>query len=178
MSRVAKMPIVLPAGCEATLNANEIVVKGPLGSLTQSLPSSVKINKDGTTLTFAAADAASREGDALSGTLRALVANMVQGTTKGFEKKLTLVGVGYKAQAQGKALNLALGFSHPVVHDMPEGVKCETPTPTEILIKGIDKQKVGQTAAEIRAYKSPEPYKGKGVRYADEVVIIKETKKK
>lgn len=178
MSRVAKMPVVLPAGCDATLSANEIVVKGPLGTLTQALPASVKISKDGSTLTFAANDAASREGDALSGTLRALVANMVQGTTKGFEKKLTLVGVGYKAQAQGKALNLALGFSHPVVHDMPEGVKCETPTPTEILIKGIDKQKVGQTAAEIRAYKSPEPYKGKGVRYADEVVIIKETKKK
>jgi large subunit ribosomal protein L6 len=114
----------------------------------------------------------------MSGTLRALVANMVTGTTKGFEKKLSLVGVGYKAQAAGKALNLTLGFSHPVVHQLPEGVKAETPTPTEIIIKGVDKQRVGQTAAEIRAYKSPEPYKGKGVRYVDEVVAIKETKKK
>ena len=114
----------------------------------------------------------------MSGTLRALVNNMVNGVTKGFEKKLTLVGVGYKAQAQGDKLNLSLGFSHPVIHQMPQGVTCATPTPTEILIKGIDRQQVGQVAAEVRAYRSPEPYKGKGVRYADEVVVLKETKKK
>jgi large subunit ribosomal protein L6 len=120
----------------------------------------------------------SREANAMSGTLRALVNNMVNGVTKGFEKKLSLVGVGYRAQAQGDKLNLSLGFSHPVVHQMPAGVKCETPSQTEILIKGVDKQKVGQTAAEVRAYRSPEPYKGKGVRYVDEVVTLKETKKK
>jgi large subunit ribosomal protein L6 len=118
------------------------------------------------------------EADAMSGTLRALLANMVVGVTKGFERKLTLVGVGYRAQAQGEKLNLSLGFSHPVVHQMPKGVKVETPTQTEILIKGIDKQQVGQVAAEVRAYRPPEPYKGKGVRYADEVVVLKETKKK
>jgi large subunit ribosomal protein L6 len=119
-----------------------------------------------------------REANAMTGTLRALVNNMVTGVTKGFERKLTLVGVGYKAQAQGDKLNLSLGFSHPVVHQMPEGISCATPTPTEILIKGVNKQVVGQVAAEVRAYRSPEPYKGKGVRYADEVVVIKETKKK
>jgi large subunit ribosomal protein L6 len=128
-------------------------------------------------LLFAAAND-SQQSTAMSGTLRALVANMVTGVTTGFQKKLTLVGVGYRAQAQGDKLNLTLGFSHPVVHQMPQGVKCETPTQTEILIKGSDKQAVGQVAAEVRAYRSPEPYKGKGVRYADEVVVIKETKKK
>jgi large subunit ribosomal protein L6 len=177
MSRVAKMPVVLPAGCDATIASNNITVTGPLGTLIQHLNGKVSIKKDGSTLTFAVNDS-SREALAMSGTLRALVANMVTGTTKGFEKKLSLVGVGYKAQAAGKALNLTLGFSHPVVHQLPEGVKAETPTPTEIIIKGVDKQRVGQTAAEIRAYKSPEPYKGKGVRYVDEVVAIKETKKK
>ena len=133
--------------------------------------------KDGDKLLFAAAND-SQQSNAMSGTLRALVANMVIGVTTGFQKKLTLVGVGYRAQAQGDKLNLTLGFSHPVVHQMPKGVKCETPTQTEILIKGSDKQAVGQVAAEVRAYRSPEPYKGKGVRYADEVVVIKETKKK
>jgi large subunit ribosomal protein L6 len=177
MSRVGKMPIVLPKGAEATIAADQITVKGPLGTLTQRLTGLVNVKNDNGTLTFEAAND-SREANAMSGTLRALVNNMVNGVTKGFERKLTLVGVGYRAQAQGDKLNLSLGFSHPVVHLMPAGVKCETPTQTEILIKGVDKQRVGQTAAEVRAYRSPEPYKGKGVRYADEVVTLKETKKK
>jgi large subunit ribosomal protein L6 len=177
MSRVGKMPIALPAGAEATISAEQIVVKGPLGSLIQPLTGQVKIENNSGVLKFEAAND-SREANAMSGTLRALVNNMVNGVTKGFEKKLNLVGVGYKAQAQGDKLNLSLGFSHPVVHQMPAGVKCETPTPTEILIKGINRQQVGQVAAEVRAYRAPEPYKGKGVRYADEVVTLKETKKK
>jgi large subunit ribosomal protein L6 len=177
MSRVGKMPIALPKGAEATIGAEQITVKGPLGTLSQALTGQVVVKNDNGTLNFAAAND-SREANAMSGTLRALVNNMVNGVTKGFEKKLTLVGVGYRAQAQGDKLNLSLGFSHPIVHQMPAGVKCETPTQTEILIKGIDRQRVGQVAAEVRAYRSPEPYKGKGVRYADEVVVIKETKKK
>ena len=177
MSRVAKMPIALPKDAEATITAEQITVKGPLGTLSQSLTGVVNVKNDNGTLTFEAAND-SREASAMSGTLRALVNNMVNGVTKGFEKKLNLVGVGFRAQAQGDKLNLSLGFSHPVVHQMPQGVKCETPTQTEILIKGISRQQVGQVAAEVRAYRSPEPYKGKGVRYADEVVILKETKKK
>ncbi|AMP02894.1 large subunit ribosomal protein L6 [Collimonas sp. PA-H2] len=177
MSRVGKMPIALPTGAEATITAAQITVKGPLGSLSQALNGLVKIENNNGTLNFAAADD-SREANAMSGTLRALVNNMVNGVTKGFEKKLNLVGVGFRAQAQGDKLNLSLGFSHPVVHQMPEGVTVATPTQTEILIKGIDKQRVGQVAAEVRAYREPEPYKGKGVRYSDEVVILKETKKK
>jgi large subunit ribosomal protein L6 len=177
MSRVAKMPVVVPAGAEVAITAAAITVKGPLGTLVQPLNGLVKVeNKDGT-LTFDVVND-SRESNAMSGTLRALVNNMVNGVTKGFEKKLTLVGVGYKAQAAGDKLNLSLGFSHPVAHAMPAGVTVTTPTPTEILIKGIDRQQVGQVAAEVRAYRSPEPYKGKGVRYADEVVKLKETKKK
>jgi len=171
------MPIALPKGAEATVTAEQVTVKGPLGTLTLPLNGLVKVaNADGT-LKFEVAND-SREANAMSGTVRALVSNMVNGVTKGFEKKLSLVGVGFKAQAQGDKLNLSLGFSHPVVHQMPQGVKCETPTPTEILIKGIDRQQVGQVAAEVRAYRSPEPYKGKGVRYVDEVVVLKETKKK
>lgn len=177
MSRVGKMPIALPSGAEATITAAQITVKGPLGSLTQSLNGLVQIENNSGTLSFTAAND-SREANAMSGTIRALVNNMVNGVTKGFEKKLTLVGVGYRAAAQGDKLNLSLGFSHPVVHQMPQGVKVETPTQTEILIKGISRQQVGQVAAEVRAYRSPEPYKGKGVRYSDEVVVIKETKKK
>jgi large subunit ribosomal protein L6 len=177
MSRVGKMPIALPTGAEATITAAQITVKGPLGSLTQSLNGLVQIENNSGTLNFKAAND-SREANAMSGTIRALVNNMVNGVTKGFEKKLTLVGVGYRAAAQGDKLNLSLGFSHPVVHQMPQGVKVETPTQTEILIKGINRQQVGQVAAEVRAYRSPEPYKGKGVRYSDEVVVIKETKKK
>jgi large subunit ribosomal protein L6 len=171
------MPIALPKGAEATLAAEQITIKGPLGTLTLPLTGQVKIQSDNGTLTFEAAND-SREANAMSGTVRALVNNMVNGVTKGFEKKLSLVGVGYRAQAQGDKLNLSLGFSHPVVHQMPPGVKCETPSQTEIVIKGIDRQQVGQTAAEVRAYRSPEPYKGKGVRYVDEVVTLKETKKK
>ena len=177
MSRVGKMPIALTGGAEATISSEQIVVKGPLGSLTQSLNGLVQIENSDGALNFKPAND-SREANAMSGTLRALVNNMVNGVTKGFEKKLLLVGVGYRAAAQGDKLNLSLGFSHPVVHSMPAGVKVETPTQTEILIKGIDRQKVGQVAAEVRAYRSPEPYKGKGVRYSDEVVVIKETKKK
>jgi large subunit ribosomal protein L6 len=152
-------------------------VKGPLGTLEREITREVVVKLEDGKVTFAAADG-SKAANALSGTMRANVANMVQGVKVGFQKKLNLVGVGYRAQAQGSKLNLSLGFSHPVVHSLPEGVKAETPTQTEILIKGVDRQKVGQVAAEIRAYKSPEPYKGKGVRYADEKVVIKETKKK
>ncbi len=177
MSRVGKMPISLPAGVEVTVTADKITVKGPQGTLSLPLTGQVIVKNEGGVLTFAPADD-SRESRAMFGTVRALVNNMVTGVTKGFEKKLTLVGVGFKAQAQGDKLNLSLGFSHPVLHQMPAGVKCETPSQTEIVIKGIDRQQVGQVAAEVRAYRSPEPYKGKGVRYADEVVVIKETKKK
>jgi large subunit ribosomal protein L6 len=177
MSRVAKNPVVLPKGAEATVAAEAITVKGPLGTLTQSLNGKVKIEQAEGKLMFAATDE-TRESNAMSGTLRALVNNMVTGVTKGFEKRLSLVGVGYRAQAQADGLNLALGFSHPIVHKMPAGIKVETPTQTEIVIKGSDKQKVGQVAAEVRAYRPPEPYKGKGVRYIDEKVVLKETKKK
>jgi large subunit ribosomal protein L6 len=177
MSRVARIPVTLAKGVDATLSGAEITVKGPLGTLKQALTSKVRIEIANGEVSFAAADE-SREASAMSGTLRALVAGMVQGVSKGFEKKLNLVGVGYRAQAQGDKLNLSLGFSHPIVHQMPAGIKCETPTQTEILIKGADKQRVGQVAAEVRGYKPPEPYKGKGVRYSDETVVIKETKKK
>jgi len=177
MSRIAKYPVTLPKGVEATLAAEALSIKGPLGTLSQPLRGNVKIGKDGDKLTFEAVGD-SDEANAMSGTLRALTANMVVGVTKGFERRLTLVGVGYRAQAQGDKLNLTLGFSHPVVHAMPKGVKVETPSQTEIVIKGLDKQLVGQVAAEVRAYRSPEPYKGKGVRYSDEQVILKETKKK
>ena len=177
MSRIAKYPVDVPKGVEVTLTDTEVSVKGPLGTLNQFMLPAVKIERDGEQLMCRAVEGAPNAG-AMSGTMRALLNNMVIGVTKGFEKKLTLVGVGYRAQAQGAKLNLTLGFSHPVVHGMPNGIKVETPTQTEILIKGIDKQVVGQVAAEVRAYRSPEPYKGKGVRYADEVVVIKETKKK
>jgi len=177
MSRIAKYPVALPKGVEVTLAAELVSVKGPLGLLTQPLIGNVKVEKDGDQLLFKGiGDSAS--ADAMSGTLRVLVSNMVQGVTKGFEKRLTLVGVGFRAQAQGDKLNLTLGFSHPVVHQMPKGIKVETPTQTEIVIKGLDKQLVGQVAAEVRAYRSPEPYKGKGVRYTGEQVVLKETKKK
>jgi len=177
MSRIANYPVELPAKVEITLGAGEISVKGPLGSLSRSFRQNVKIERVENRLEFKAADG-SREADALSGTLRALVANMVTGVTQGFEKRLALVGVGYRAQAQGDKLNLSLGFSHPVVHQLPAGIKAETPTQTEIVIKGVDKQVVGQVAAEVRRYRSPEPYKGKGVRYVGEQIILKETKKK
>ncbi|MGH8314558.1 MAG: 50S ribosomal protein L6 [Steroidobacterales bacterium] len=175
MSRIGNNPIKLPPKVEVTIGGGEISVKGPLGSLSRRFGSTVSIERAGDTLTFKAASA---EASAMQGTMRALVANMVKGVTDGYQKKLTLVGVGYRAQVAGDKLNLSLGFSHPVVHQMPKGVKVETPVQTEIVVKGVDKQQVGQVAAEIRAYRPPEPYKGKGVRYADERVVIKETKKK
>ena len=177
MSRIAKYPVAVPAGVEVTIGGSQISIKGPLGGLVQALNGDVIVERDGDQLVFRAASESQQAG-AMSGTLRALVANMVQGVTKGFERKLNLVGVGYRAQAQGDAVNLTLGFSHPVAHKLPAGVRAETPTQTEIVLKGTDKQMVGQVAAEIRAYRPPEPYKGKGVRYANEVVVIKETKKK
>lgn len=177
MSRIAKYPVTLPKGVEVTLASEALSIKGPLGTLSQPLRGDVGVAKEGDSLVFKNLND-STEANAMSGTLRALVANMVLGVTKGFEKRLTLVGVGYRAQAQGDKLNLALGFSHPVVHAMPKGVKVETPSQTEIVIKGLDKQLVGQVAAEVRAYRPPEPYKGKGVRYANEQITLKETKKK
>jgi large subunit ribosomal protein L6 len=177
MSRVAKNPVAIPAKVEVVLSDSNISVSGPLGKLSQVLTNAVTLQREGEQITFAAAND-SKHSQAMSGTLRALVANMVQGVSQGFTRKLTLVGVGYKAQAQGKVLNLDLGYSHPINHTMPEGVTVATPTQTEIVITGVDKQVVGQVAAVIRSYRAPEPYKGKGVRYSDEVVIIKETKKK
>jgi len=177
MSRVAKVPVALAKGVEAQVSDAQVVIKGPLGTLARPASPLVKITVADGRVSFAAADETT-EANAMSGTMRALVAGMVQGVSKGFERKLTLVGVGYRAQAQGDKLNLSLGFSHPIVYHLPAGVKAETPSQTEILIKGADKQKVGQVAAEVRGYKPPEPYKGKGVRYADEVVVLKETKKK
>jgi large subunit ribosomal protein L6 len=177
MSRIARVPVEVAKGVDIQIAADEITVKGPLGTLKQPMTARVKVEVADGHVTFAAADE-SREAKAMSGTMRALVAGMVTGVSTGFEKRLALVGVGYRAQAQGDKLNLSLGFSHPVVHHMPVGVKCETPTQTEIVIKGADKQKVGQVAAEVRGYKPPEPYKGKGVRYVGEAVVIKETKKK
>jgi large subunit ribosomal protein L6 len=177
MSRIAKYPVPVPDKVQVTLGNGELTVKGPLGTLKQSIGHQVVVKVENNQVTFAAADE-TQSANAMSGTLRATVANMVQGVKDGFQKKLTLVGVGYRAQAQGTKLNLSLGFSHPIVYALPDGVKAETPTQTEIVIKGVDRQKVGQVAAEVRAYKPPEPYKGKGVRYADEKVVIKETKKK
>jgi large subunit ribosomal protein L6 len=177
MSRIAKFPIPLPKGVEVTLGTGSISVKGPLGTMARPLDPNVGIQKEGEALVCKALGN-SQHAVAMSGTLRALVANMVTGVSKGFEKKLALVGVGYRAQAQGDKLNLTLGFSHPVVHQMPKGVKVATPTQTEVIVSGIDKQLVGQVAAEIRDSKPPEPYKGKGVRYANEQIVLKETKKK
>lgn len=177
MSRIAKNPIPVPKGVEVNISQGQISVKGPLGTIARPMDPNVGIEKDGESLKCKALGN-SNHANAMSGTMRALVANMVTGVTKGFEKKLALVGVGYRAQAAGDKLNLSLGFSHPVVQQMPKGVKVATPTQTEIVITGIDRQLVGQVAAEIRDFKPPEPYKGKGVRYVGETVIIKETKKK
>ncbi len=177
MSRVANDPVFIPEKVDVTLDAAEITVKGPLGVLSQKLLPSVQVQRVENRIEFKVNDN-SNLANAMSGTLRALVSNMVVGVSKGFEKKLSLVGVGYRAQAQGDKVNLTLGFSHPVVHQLPIGVKAETPTQTEIIIKGADRQQVGQVAADIRAYRSPEPYKGKGVRYLGERIVLKETKKK
>ncbi|MEM6820243.1 MAG: 50S ribosomal protein L6 [Pseudomonadota bacterium] len=177
MSRIAKQPITLPKGVELQRSGQDISLKGSKGNLSMALNSEVDLEEENGTLTVKARSG-SRFARAMAGTTRALLANMVQGVSEGWEKKLTLVGVGYRAQAQGSNLNLTLGFSHPVVHAMPEGVTVETPSQTEIVLKGADKQVVGQVAAEIRAYRPPEPYKGKGVRYSDENVVRKEAKKK
>lgn len=177
MSRVAKAPVVIPAGVEVTLNGNVVTVKGKKSELTKSLNSLVSIKVENNSVVFAPVNE-SIEANAQAGTARALVNAMVIGVDKGYERKLTLVGVGYRAQAKGKVLNLSLGFSHPIDYELPEGVTCETPSQTEIVLKGADKALIGQVAANIRSYRSPEPYKGKGVRYSDEVVHIKEAKKK
>jgi large subunit ribosomal protein L6 len=177
MSRVAKNPIVLPAGVDVTLVDSEVSIKGPLGVMKYVLGDGVVVRREGQSLMCGVSNETAN-ADAMSGTARALIANMVQGVTSGFERKLTLVGVGYRAQASGDTLNLTLGFSHPVVYKVPAGVTVLTPTQTEVVLKGSNKQQVGQVAAEIRAFREPEPYKGKGVRYAEEVVILKETKKK
>ncbi len=177
MSRVGKMPVIIPQGVDVSIQADRISVKGSGGSLSVAANALVKVSQESGKLSFAPADG-SREANAMSGTLRQLVNNMVTGVSKGFEKKLNLVGVGYRAQAAGTKLNLSVGFSHPVAIDMPAGIKVETPAPTEIIIKGADRQAVGQIAAEIRAVRPPEPYKGKGIRYADEKISLKETKKK
>jgi len=177
MSRVGKMPVAIPQGVDVTINNEQISVKGAMGTLVRAQHALVKVSNEAGTLSFTPADN-SAAADAMSGTVRALVANMVQGVSKGFERKLNLVGVGFRAQAQGQKLNLQIRFSHPVVKDMPAGIKVECPTQTEILIKGADRQVVGQLAAEVRAFRPPEPYKGKGIRYSDEKVSLKETKKK
>ena len=177
MSRVAKKPISLPAGTQVTINGDDITVKGAKGELKFTKHANVNVAQEENELKIVTA-AEGQNVIALAGTTRAILANMVQGVSEGFERKLNLVGVGYRAQAQGKVLNLTLGFSHPVNFNVPEGVTVETPSQTEIVIKGADKQVVGQVAADIRAYRPPEPYKGKGVRYADERVVLKEAKKK
>ena len=177
MSRVGKMPVSIPSGVDVAIKQDQINVKGALGALALAQNALVTITNDAGKLSFAPANE-SREANAMSGTMRQLVNNMVVGVTKGFEKKLSLVGVGYKAAAQGAKLNLTVGYSHPVDFVMPAGITVATPTPTEIVIKGSDRQRVGQIAAEVRAVRPPEPYKGKGIRYVDEKITIKETKKK
>ncbi|MDH5301192.1 MAG: 50S ribosomal protein L6 [Gammaproteobacteria bacterium] len=177
MSRIAKNPVTLPKGVEASIQGQVVAVKGPKGALTLNVHKDVTVANAEGTVTFAPRNS-SKGASAQAGTARALVNNMVVGVSKGFERKLRLVGVGYRAQAQGKKLNLSLGFSHPVEFVVPEGIAVETPSQTEILVKGVDRHMVGQVAANIRAYRSPEPYKGKGVRYDDETVVMKEAKKK
>lgn len=177
MSRVAKQPVPLPQGVTVTVSANNVTVKGAKGTLNLKLSDGITIKQEGNVVTVVKGTE-SRQADMAAGSTRAHLANLVEGVSKGFERKLELVGVGYRAAAQGKNLNLTLGFSHPVVFEAPEGITVETPSQTEILIKGVDLQKVGQAAANIRAYRPPEPYKGKGVRYAGEKIELKEAKKK
>ena len=178
MSRIAKMPVELPSGVEAKLDGQLINIKGAKGAMDINIHPSVAVAEDGSTLVFSLTNAANNSAWAMAGTMRSLVSNIVTGVSEGFEKKLELVGVGYRAKANGNVLNLTLGFSHPVNHQLPDGITVETPSQTEIIVRGTDKQKVGQVAAEIRAYRPPEPYKGKGVKYADERIIRKEAKKK
>ena len=177
MSRIAKNPVSLPGGTEVTIKEDTIVAKGPVGELTMNKHPLVSVNQEDGMLQVAANDESS-QARAMSGTTRSLLSNLVTGVSSGFEKKLTIIGVGYRAQVQGKTLNLSLGFSHPVVYPIPEGITIEAPSQTELVVKGADKQKVGQVAAEIRRYRPPEPYKGKGVRYTDEYVVRKQAKKK
>lgn len=177
MSRIAKNPVSLPGGTEVTIKEDRIVAKGPVGELTMNKHPLVSVELEDGLLKIAANDD-STKSRAMSGTTRALLANLVTGVTTGFEKKLTIIGVGYRAQVQGKNLNLSLGFSHPVVYAIPDGITIEAPSNTELVVKGADKQKVGQVAAEIRHYRPPEPYKGKGIRYTDEYVVRKQAKKK
>lgn len=177
MSRISKNPIQIPDNLDIKLSENKICVKGPLGDLMLNLSSDISVDLTDKIITVKATNN-SKHSRSMSGTIRTLISNMVLGVNSGFEKKLSLVGVGYRAQVSGDKLNLNLGFSHPVIHNLPLGIKAETPSQTEIVIKGIDKQKVGQVAAEIRSYRKPEPYKGKGVRYVDERIILKEAKKK
>lgn len=177
MSRIANAPVEIPVGVEVALNGSEVSIKGTKGTLTRNIHRDVEVTHEGTSLKSSAINNA-KQSVAQAGTTRALLSNMVLGVTQGFEKKLTLVGVGYRAKAQGSKLDLTLGFSHPVQYQVPEGIKIETPSQTEIIVSGADKQKVGQVAADIRAYRSPEPYKGKGVRYSDEHVARKDAKKK
>jgi large subunit ribosomal protein L6 len=177
MSRVAKSPVAIPSGVEVKIDSEKVTVKGAKGTLELALTDAVEIKQEENQLTFAAKDG-SKQSRAMSGTTRALLNNMVQGVTQGFEKKLELKGVGYRAAVQGKKLNLQLGFSNPIEYELPEGITAEAPSQTEVVLKGVSKQQVGQVAAEIRAFRPPEPYKGKGVRYADETVRTKEAKKK
>ena len=177
MSRIANMPVAFPSSVEITDDGQLLTVKGPKGTLQHRIHDMVEMNREEAELKFSARGT-SKQANALAGTTRSLVSNMVTGVSNGFEKKLQLIGGGYRAQAKGKVLNLTLGYSHPIDYDLPEGITAETPSQTEILIKGSDKQQVGQVAAEIRAFRPPEPYKGKGVRYADEHVVRKEAKKK
>lgn len=177
MSRIAKQPIELPNGVEFSVNGREVSAKGPKGNLTVTLHDAVELKQEDNVVTLSPKD--DRQSSiAVTGTMRSVVSNIVEGVSSGFEKKMQLVGVGYRAQAQGKQLNLSLGLSHPVNYQVPEGIEIETPAATEIVVRGCDKQKVGQVCAEIRAYRPPEPYKGKGIRYADEQIVRKEAKKK
>jgi len=177
MSRIANMPIELPTGVEAQINGQQIIIKGGKGSFDYTLNDTIEMRVEDNTLLVKPKNDKIKKHWAMAGTMRAITNNMIVGVSEGFEKKLLLVGVGYRVQAQGNKLNLTLGFSHPVVHDIPEGVTVETPSQTEIILRGINKQVIGQTAAEIRAYRPPEPYKGKGIKYADERIIRKEAKK-
>ncbi len=177
MSRVANQPVVIPGGVDVQVSGQKVTAKGPKGNSELDINSLVKVEMEDSSLKVASNNA-EKKSVAMAGTMRALLNNLVVGVHEGFEKKLELRGVGYRAQAQGNKLNLTLGFSHPVVHDIPEGVKVETPSQTEVVVSGINKQAVGQVAADIRAYRPPEPYKGKGVRYVDEHVVMKEAKKK
>jgi large subunit ribosomal protein L6 len=177
MSRIASKPVEIPSGVEVNINGQSMSVKGKNGAMSMDVNNKVEVRQEDSVLNFKGKEGI--DGSvAMAGTMRSLVNNMVVGVSQGFEKKLELIGVGYRAQAQGNKLNLTLGFSHPVVYDVPEGITIDTPSQTEIVVKGADKQKVGQVSAEIRAYRPPEPYKGKGVRYSDERVIRKEAKKK